>query len=185
MAHILIGCIKGSRPLDLRRPSDWNPQQSHKKHKHQNSIARSLRALLDSPNPTPSARPQSVSSYQALISPATSLASLRIGEQENSRSQTPRPIVKQQSSHDSQWDVVDDLPLRWATDFVPLATPGSRLLNSSVISYALWGVDEPATASRGARLLAIATKANILLYEAPKGERSFRFLKVRLSEYSL
>lgn len=70
--------------------------------------------------------------------------------------------------------MVDDFPLRWATDFVPLAT--SRLENTSIISYALW-TDENRKA-RGGRLLAVATRNNILLYETPKGERAFIFVKV-------
>lgn len=74
--------------------------------------------------------------------------------------------------------MVDDLPLRWATDFVPLATAGSRLVNTSVLSYALWRNDDNRV-GRGGQLLAIATKNNILLYETPKGERAFRFVKVR------
>lgn len=73
------------------------------------------------------------------------------------------------------WDMIEDLPLRWATDFVPLASPGSRLINSSVLSYAVW------TGSGTGRLLAVATKSNILLYETPRGERAFRFVKVCLS----
>jgi hypothetical protein len=41
---------------------------------------------------------------------------------------------------------------------------------------------------RGGQLLAVATKNNILLYETPKGERAFRFVKVGLffvAEYDL
>lgn len=79
-------------------------------------------------------------------------------------------------SDESSWDVVDDLPLRWATDFVPLASPGSRLIGASVIGYATWS-DENRRGT-GGQLLAIATKNNILLYETPKGERAYRFVKV-------
>lgn len=80
-------------------------------------------------------------------------------------------------SPDSSWDVVEDLPLRWSTDYVSLATPGSRLFNSSASSYVLWRNGH--LGGRGGALLAVATKSNILLYEKPKGERSFRFVKVR------
>lgn len=72
---------------------------------------------------------------------------------------------------------MDDLPLRWATDFVPLASAGSRLLNASILSYALWRDDN--RTGKGGQLLAVATKSNILLYETPRGERAFRFVKVR------
>lgn len=71
--------------------------------------------------------------------------------------------------------MVDDLPLRWATDYVPLASASSRLLHTSVLSYALWHDDRRV---RGSALLAVTTKSCILLYEAPKGERAFRFVKV-------
>ncbi len=94
-----------------------------------------------------------------------------VGSRPGSRSPSPN----RQGSDDPTWDVVDDLPLRWATDFVPLASTGSRLANSSVISYALWNHSERNT---GGRMLAVATKTNILLYETPKGERAFHFVKV-------
>lgn len=86
-----------------------------------------------------------------------------------------RPIAERSSSSlDSGWDVVDDLPLRWATDYVPLAVPGSRLMNASVFTYALWrNEDQP----RSSALLAVGIKSAVLLYESPKGERAFRFIK--------
>ena len=79
---------------------------------------------------------------------------------------------------DSSWDVVDDLPLRWATDYVPLAAPGSRLMNASVLTYALWRNDDQ---PRSSSLLAIAIKSAVLLYESPKSERAFRFVKVSVT----
>ncbi|KAI3610592.1 hypothetical protein WG66_006830 [Moniliophthora roreri] len=153
---------KGSRPLDLRRPSNWNAQQTPtKKHRPQSSITRGLKSLID-PNHSPDAQS---SSYQALLSPSSS---------NNDHRRSPSPL--RQNSDDASWDVVDDLPLRWAMDFVPLGASGSRLSSLSVISYALWSHDGR-IASRGGRMLAIATKSNILLYETPKGERSFRPVK--------
>lgn len=86
------------------------------------------------------------------------------------------------STVDSTWDIVEELPLRWATDYVPLAAPGSRLQNCSVYTYALWRDENQR--SRGGAYLAIVIKSNILLYETPKGERAFRYVKVRTS-YSL
>lgn len=77
---------------------------------------------------------------------------------------------------DSSWDVVDDLPIRWAMDYVPLAPPGTRLCGTSVVSYDLWR--EFNERRRGAAYLAVVIKSNILLYHAPKGERAFRFIKV-------
>lgn len=86
-------------------------------------------------------------------------------------------------SPESQWELVDFeiLPLRWVNDYVPLASPGSRLVNQNILSYAFW-CDENRQ-SRGGQLLAVATKNNILLYETPKGERAFRFVKVRRPFY--
>lgn len=77
------------------------------------------------------------------------------------------------------WDMVEELPLRWATDFVNLATPGSKLASSQVLFYELWKND--GYSYRGTTMLAVATKTNILLFETPKGERAFRFVKVRTS----
>ena len=87
-----------------------------------------------------------------------------------------RPIPERSSSSvDSSWDVVEDLPLRWATDYVPLAVPGSRLMNASIFTYALWRNDNQ---PRSSTLLAVGIKSAVLLYESPKGERAFRFIKV-------
>ena len=80
---------------------------------------------------------------------------------------------------DSSWDMIDDLPLRWATDFVPLASSGSRLLKSDINFFHL--KKDTVTGFRGPSMLAVATKQSILLYDTPKGERAFRFIKVSLS----
>src|SRR5258708_27206730 len=115
----------------------------------------------------PPQEPEPQTSYQSVLQ--ASLDSSR-------RADFKRPIVERSSSSlDSGWDVVDDLPLRWATDYVPLAAPGSRLMNSPVSTYALWRNNDQA---RGSALLAVAVKSAVLLYESPKGERAFRFLKV-------
>ncbi|KAG5654229.1 hypothetical protein H0H81_005916 [Sphagnurus paluster] len=161
---------KGSRPLDLHRPSNWQVQQSPSKRPRpqSGSLARSLKSLIDPPGANQSQEP-SISSY-------TNLLSLSISTSSTPTTSTPPPLrPNRKAFDDSSWDVVDDLPLRWATDFVPLATNGSRLLNSSVLSYALW-TDENRKGN-GGRLLAIATKNNILLYETPRGERAFLFIK--------
>jgi len=79
-------------------------------------------------------------------------------------------------SIDETWDVVEDLPLRWASDYVSLAISGSRLANTSVLFYDIW--TDPTTDGNKGALLAVATKSTILLYETPKGERAFRFVKV-------
>ncbi|KAG6910815.1 hypothetical protein DXG01_007704 [Tephrocybe rancida] len=127
------------------------------------TITRSIKSLIE---PVTNLPPEasSSSSLDSIASPVVPV-SQRNGRLSPNRRQTD----------ESSWDMVEDLPLRWATDFVPLATAGSRLLNLSVISYALWGDENRQT--RGERYLAIATKNTILLYETPKGERAFRFSK--------
>ncbi|KAJ4478996.1 hypothetical protein J3R30DRAFT_3682343 [Lentinula aciculospora] len=163
---------KGARPLDMRRPSNWQSQQQTppKRHRPQHSIARGLKNLIDTPGNHHGSEHSQSSSYQTLLSPSPSVDST------TSRTRS-RPNSPRADSFDSaSWDMIDELPLRWATDFVPLATPGSRLSTSSVLSYALWSNDDRPS-SRGGRLLAIATKSNIFLYETPKGERAFHFLK--------
>ncbi|KAF9226775.1 hypothetical protein BS17DRAFT_776114 [Gyrodon lividus] len=151
---------QGTHSVDLRRASDWNIQQTPiKKHRPASSITRGLKNLIiESPTRTQ----QPATSYQSYLA---------------------APTAKRQTttaSADSSWDVVDDLPLRWATDFVPLASAGSRLASASVIAYALWqeGGPGPGGGRHGRRaLLAVATKYNIFLYETPKGERAFHFVK--------
>jgi hypothetical protein len=69
----------------------------------------------------------------------------------------------------------DDLPLRWATDYVPLASPTSRLANQSVLFFELHGSTDR---GRVTARLAVATRQCILLYETMRGERAFRFVKV-------
>jgi len=85
-------------------------------------------------------------------------------------------------SIDETWDIVDDLPYRWAADYVSLAISGSRLANTSVLFYDIWS--DPVVSGRKGALLAVATKSSILLYETPKGERAFRFVKVGREFYT-
>jgi len=117
--------------------------------------------MLDSPQ-----HPEPASSYQSIV---------QISPGVPRRTGYNHPSPARLSTADSGWDVVDDLPLRWATDHVPLAVPGSRLMNASVLTYALWRDDN---LPRSTALLAVAIKSAVLLYESPKGERAFRFVKV-------
>ena len=157
--------MQNTKPLDLRRPSNWSPQQpsSPKRHKHHSSITKGIKSLIiESPTSTQPSEPST--SYQNLLP-----------EPESTES-----IYRQSSlaSRDPTWDFVDELPLRWATDFVPLAAAGSRLTNLSVLFFEL--KREEYHGHRGSALLAVVTKTSIFLYETPKGERAFRFVKVRL-----
>ncbi|KAJ3576248.1 hypothetical protein NP233_g562 [Leucocoprinus birnbaumii] len=170
---------KGARPLDLRRPANWQAQTTpSKKHRHQGSITRGFKSFVDTPTPHVNTETQRPVSYQSMLSPAVT-SSTSPDQYTNPHPGNPQQLgvltPSRRNTVDSGWDVIDDVPLRWATDFVPLATPNSRLAGLSVISYAIW-VDENRV-GRGGQLLAVATRANILLYEVPKGERAFRFVK--------
>ncbi|KAH9482300.1 hypothetical protein JR316_0004398 [Psilocybe cubensis] len=159
---------KGAQPLNLRYMGITQaPSTPSKKHKAHGSIARNLKALSTGNPPL-----EPPSSYQTFLSPTgASGPSLARGPS----SLSERSFTNRSVSDQSTWDVVDDLPLRWATDFVPLASPGSRLVGVSVLGYATWS-DENRKGT-GGQLLAITTKNNILLYETPKGERAYRFVK--------
>ncbi|THH16413.1 hypothetical protein EW146_g4220 [Bondarzewia mesenterica] len=157
---------KGARPLDLRRPSNWNPQQTPtKQHKSRRSVAKGLKSLIVDPQQHQYLEPGS--SYHNMMPSAS-------GSSSPYNLNKKLPLPPERNSSTDSWDVVDDLPLRWATDYVPLASAGSRLVNYSVLSYALL---RDSRQVRGSALLAVATKSNILLYESPKGERAFRFVK--------
>ena len=156
--------------MDIHRPAKWDSQQSPaKKHRTHSSIAKGLLSFIEPP--VAQSAPHS-SSYQSLMPPVV---------------QPDRATIVRTKSiaSDSTWDIVEDLPLRWATDYVGLAAAGSRLLSTSVNCYSLWR--ESNNRSQGVALLAVATRSNILLYEKPKGERAFRFVKVShlSSEYSI
>ncbi|EKM59490.1 uncharacterized protein PHACADRAFT_191858 [Phanerochaete carnosa HHB-10118-sp] len=152
----------GALPLQLGIAERKYMQGRH--HKSKPSLARGLKHLrLDSPLHQPP-RSQTLNEVNASagISPSMQLPG---------RSLSGDSAV----SVDSSWDVVEDLPLRWATDYVPLAAPGTRLFGTSVLCYDVWR--DPNERSRGVAYLAIVVKSNILLYHAPKGERAFRFVK--------
>ncbi|RXW25804.1 hypothetical protein EST38_g31 [Candolleomyces aberdarensis] len=144
---------KGARPLDLHRPSNWQAQHQSppRRHRPQGSLARSIKSFID---PTPQ-QPEHPTSYQSLLtSPSGSGPSFAHGPPGNGRISPVR-----HDSSDSTWDIVDDLPLR----------------NTSALFYATWY--DRNRRSTGGQLLAIATKYSILLYESPKGERAYRFVK--------
>lgn len=159
--------LQGTRPLDLKRSSNWQVQQSPPKRiRPQSSITRGLRSLID-PVANQSYEASGSSSSDSNLSQASSVTLSQRGD---------RLSPNRRDAEESSWDVIDDLPLRWAADFVPLATNASRLSNLSVISYALW--EDETRKGQGGRLLAIATKNSILLYETLRRERAFRFVKV-------
>jgi len=169
-----------ARTLELSRPKDWSPQESkrtlRKAHKHNNhgSITRGIRSFRATDAMTPH------STQSALVTAPFPIHAPRPSIREPNPFITPLPRApprhQDSTSSTDSWDMVDDLPLRLATEYVPLATPNSRLASSSVLFFELWKNDSHG--GRGTAMLAIATKTNILLYETPKGERAFRFVKV-------
>ncbi|KAG2073578.1 hypothetical protein BDR04DRAFT_1094494 [Suillus decipiens] len=139
-----------AQPVDLHRLSEWHCSQEtpKKKHRPASSITKGLRSLITEPP---------VRKRRLSFLPTSN----------TQQSLTP--------PRKDSWDVVDDLPLRWATDFTSLSSTGSRMSNSSVLSYALW--HEGSTSHNRRALLAVATKTNIFLYETPRGQRAFHFVK--------
>ena len=168
--------LQGSQPLDLKRPSKWQVQQSPPRRNKVSITARPFKTFVDSPLSRHSPDPFG-SSCETItpLTPSKSLKpsfSMRSSNKRNSLLSVLTP--NRRDSDDGTWDVVEDFPLRWATDFVPLAPAGSRLINSSVLFYALRSDDN----RKGGHLLAVATKNTIFLYESLKGERAFRLAKV-------
>ena len=143
-----------------------------KHHRPPSSITKGLKNLvLDNgiaKDQTPSKHHEPRASYSSISSIWTS----------PTKGKGKAPAPSRADSVDSEWDVVNELPLRWATNYTPLASAGSRLHDNSVTAYDIFRNE--AQRGPGGVFLAIATKSSILLYEAPKGERAFRFSKVSL-----
>ncbi|KZT71553.1 hypothetical protein DAEQUDRAFT_763780 [Daedalea quercina L-15889] len=166
---------KGLHTLQLGQAGYRNGKHSlSKRHKQQTSLTKGFRNLvIESPIAQPQASPDASSE------PQTSYSDLADAPMYSKRL-PPRPSEQRAESDESQgsWDAMDDLhdlPLLWAAHYTPLASPGSRLHNTSVLFYEYFRNENQR--SRGGVLLAVATKSNIFLYEAPKGERAFRLVK--------
>ena len=165
-----------ARALELARPKEWSPQEpkrtlrkSNRHQQHHSSLTRGVKSFRASDAPNRS----------SLVVPPLSVNIPRSPNRSPNPSASPLPRAQPQhqdstGSTDS-WCMLDDIPLQWASDYVPLATPNSRLAHSCVSFFELWKHDS--NGSGGAAMLAIATKTSILLYET-KGERAFRFVKV-------
>jgi len=180
-----------TQPLRLRGATPGNPHRGsiRKGHKPHLSITKGLKSLAIDNQPQTVPVPflqetmSPVQSSPCISSSTSSVNSLAIDDFRLTRS--PLSSTRSGSSFtptgswdsiDGTWDVVEDLPLRWASDYVSLAISGSRLANTSVLFYDIW--TDPTTGGSKGALLAVATKSTILLYETPKGERAFRFVKV-------
>lgn len=84
----------------------------------------------------------------------------------------PKPPTRN-TGMSSSWDTVEDLPLRWATDFEPFHHP--KVANTNILFFELWKSDE--NGNYGRTMLAIGTPKSIVLFEAPRGERAFTYVK--------
>lgn len=170
-----------------------------RKSRRQSDISKGIRALvvedLRSPSPTP-ASPSTLAtparrddrSRSPVHSPAhargnsfpstppQSTASLLSAGSPIHPTHIPKS-PSQTSIASSSWDIVEELPTRWATDFVQFASANSRLSNIQILFYHL----HRSTSAREPTSLAIATKSSILLYESPRNERAFKFVKVSVA----
>lgn len=153
--------------MELDRPMGWAPQvgSAHKRHRAQNSIAKGLRSLvIDSPESSP-------------VSPSGSKRHMFSRSGAGAPPTPPKDSPDTPNADPDAWDLVDDLPLRWATDFVPLTSPNSRISSLDVTKFELFR-SENNSGRPSTTMLAVASKSCILIYEAPHGERAFRFVKV-------
>lgn len=161
-----------------------------RKSRRQSDIAKGIKALivddLKAPSPTtasalatPARRNDrsrspvnSPPSARGNITPPPSSASLFGTGSPVAPTHIPKS-PSQTSIASSSWDIVDELPTRWATDCVQFASANSRLSNVQILFYQLY----KSTGGKQPTSLAIATKTNILLYESPRNERAFKFVK--------
>ncbi|KAF8806229.1 hypothetical protein BYT27DRAFT_7102540 [Phlegmacium glaucopus] len=170
---------EGAKPIELPKMATWqSPPSPSKRHRPQSSIARSIKSLIDSPMRDPS-QPEPFSSYQPYLSGSSTIAASMSGGSFARNPLSPENLLAplRRKSNDSEWDFVDDQTMRWATDYIPLAPAGSRLAGTSALLFATWSDEARKGRGTGGQLLAVATKSNVLLYETPKGERAFKFVK--------
>ncbi|KAF8681425.1 hypothetical protein RHS04_03078 [Rhizoctonia solani] len=170
---------RDAHPLDLRRPANMNPTRSLKKHKSSSSsVFNSFKAMfIDS---QPHIQPYDPSSAASPRSPALQTSTLA-PPRHDTRSSSPspsRPTPTRSFISDTpgEWDIIEDLPLRWATDYVSLSRPGSKLAGLSVMFFELWK-DLSGSPGTERTYLAVATRQCIFLYESIPGERAFRAVK--------
>ncbi|CUA69104.1 hypothetical protein RSOLAG22IIIB_03782 [Rhizoctonia solani] len=167
---------KEAHPLDLRRPANMNPMRPQKKHKpSSSSVFNSFKAMFIDSHQQSHIQPYDPS---AVASPGASASSLAPPRQDTGSTSPSRPTPTRSFLSDTpgEWDIVEDLPLRWATDYVSLSRPGSKLSGLSVMFFELW--KDVSGGSGGERTyLAVATRQCIFLYESIPGERAFRAVK--------
>ncbi|KAF8605299.1 hypothetical protein BDV93DRAFT_521639 [Ceratobasidium sp. AG-I] len=174
---------KDALPIDLRRPANTNPTQpptTPKKHRPTSSVFSNFKAMFTDSQPQHLIQPYDPS---AAASPTVSsvrtpsLAAPRPQSREASPLRPlPSPSRAPTADTPGDWDIIDDLPLRWATDYVSLSRPGSKLAGLSVLFFELWR-DTSGGPGAERTYLAVATRQCIFLYESVPGERAFRVVK--------
>ncbi|KAH7343385.1 hypothetical protein B0J17DRAFT_642193 [Rhizoctonia solani] len=171
---------KDAHPLDLRTPANMNTARPQKKHKPtSSSMFNSFKAMFIDSSQQSHIQPYDPSAAASPGSPARQNSSLAPPPRQDTRSVSPsRPTPTRSILSDTpgEWDIVEDLPLRWATDYVSLSRPGSKLAGLSVMFFELW---KDLSGGPGAErtYLAVATRQCIFLYESIPAERAFRAVK--------
>lgn len=155
-----------------------NPIQPPKKHRPTSgSMFSSFKSMFIDPH-QPHIQPYDPSAAATPKAPAIQTSGLA-PPRSDTRSISPSRRSSRGSSAGTpgEWDIIDDLPLRWATDYVSLSRPGSKLAGLSVLFFELW---RDVSGGDGAErtYLAVATRQCIFLYESVSGERAFRIVKV-------
>ncbi|KAJ1309059.1 hypothetical protein OPQ81_004738 [Rhizoctonia solani] len=170
---------KDAHPLDLRRPVNTNPVKSPRKHKpSSSSVFNSFKALFADSHQSSHIQPYDPSAAASPGAPALQTSNLAPPRQDTRSASPSRPVPTRSFLSDTpgEWDIIEDLPLRWATDYVSLSRPGSKLAGLSVMFFELW---KDSSGGPGAErsYLAVATRQCIFLYESSPGERAFRAVK--------
>ncbi|CCO33961.1 hypothetical protein BN14_08050 [Rhizoctonia solani AG-1 IB] len=171
---------KDAHPIDLRKPANTNPVRSPKKHKpSSSSVLNSFKAMfIDSHQPH--IQPYDPSTAASPGSPASQASNLAPPRRDTRSTSPSRPAPTRSFLSDTpgEWDIIEDLPLRWATDYVSLSRPGSKLAGLSVMFFELWK-DSSGGPGTERTYLAVATRQCIFLYESIPGERAFRAVKTQ------
>ncbi|KAG9104722.1 hypothetical protein FRC06_011616 [Ceratobasidium sp. 370] len=186
LTSLVKWCVtkKDAHPVDLRRPVGSNPAQPSatlKKHRPaSSSVFSNFKALFVDPQAQPShIQPYDLSTVSTPITPTAQVPRLAPpASHPRSVSPSARPSLSAAPPSDTpgDWDIIDDLPLRWATDYVSLSRPGTKLAGLSVLFFELWR--DLSGAPGGERTyLAVVTRQCIFLYESAPGERAFRIVK--------
>jgi hypothetical protein len=192
---VLKGC-QDSRPLAMQQKATIRPHS----HRHSGSLAQSLKSLLlespitslpspslpfpfPPPPPIPPKDGQQIFPsplHHQLSDSPTQTTHSQNGPVSPSPSNNVHPrAVPHKNSTDSSWDIIDpqeddtndiDQPIRWATSYVPFTTKATA--TSPILSFELYRPPD------GSCFLAVATKGGILLYERPRGQKGFQFIKV-------